>query len=272
MTDDPRLKDEAILHYEEEGGIGLLRLNRPARRNALDGVLRRALAGQLQALAQDPPRVLVLAGSGGHFCVGGDIEDMRGGDVSPQESQRRLEEEYHPVLRGLAYLSCPVVAAIDGCCFGAGLSLALACDYLLCSDRARFGLPFLRLGVIPDCGALYTLPRLVGPLRAKALMLGARELSAVQAYELGLCAEVVAPERLSGRAMAVARQLAQASPVAMRGIKQALLAEHSGSLESLLAFEARTQADCRSTPHHQRAVADFLDKRPLAYGGIRHED
>ncbi|SPU49746.1 enoyl-CoA hydratase/isomerase [Bordetella trematum] len=96
MTDDPRLKDEAILHYEEEDGIGLLRLNRPARRNALDGVLRRALARQLLVLAQDPPRVLVLAGNGGHFCVGGDIEDMRGGTFPRRRASAALRRNTIP--------------------------------------------------------------------------------------------------------------------------------------------------------------------------------
>jgi len=260
------------LHYREVGPVGVLMLNRPSRRNALDSPLRLALREQFLALAERPPAVLVLTGSGEHFCAGGDIDDMRAADFSAETSRRRLIEEYHPIVRGLAELPCPVVAAIDGCCYGAGFGLALACDYLLCSDRARFCLSFLRLGVIPDCGALYTLPRLVGSLRAKALMLTTRELDAAEALALGICAETTKPETLQGRAMEFASQLAHASPIALRGIKMGVQTAATQSLDDLLSFEAAAQAECRATKYHQEALRDFLEKRPMAYAGTHHED
>lgn len=255
-----------------EPRVGILTLNRPARRNALDAGLRRALGEQLQALSTSPPAVLILTGSGAHFCAGGDIEDMRAADFSLLTSRRRLTQEYHPLVRGLVALDCPVVAAIDGCCFGAGFSLALACDYLLCSNRARFGLSFLRLGVVPDCGAFHILPRIVGAQRAKALMLSTRELDAAEVFNLGICAEVTLPETLQGRAREVASQLALASPVAMRAIKKGVQLGAVSSLDEVLAFEAQAQAECRSTAHHQDAVRAFLEKRPPAYRGIAYED
>jgi len=260
------------LRYREVGAVGVLMLNRPSRRNALNAGLRFALREQLQALSARPPAVLVLTGSGEHFCAGGDIDDMRAADFSPETSRRRLIEEYHPIVRGLAELPCPVVAAIDGCCYGAGFSLALACDYLLCSDRARFCLSFLRLGVVPDCGVLYTLPRLVGSHRAKALMLTTREMNAAEALALGICAETTSAEKLHGRAMEFASQLAHASPIALRGIKQGVQAAATQSLGDLLTFEAAAQAECRATTYHQDALRAFLEKQPLAYAGTYHED
>jgi 2-(1,2-epoxy-1,2-dihydrophenyl)acetyl-CoA isomerase len=161
-------------------------------------------------------------------------------------------------------LDKPVVAAVDGAAYGAGFSLALAADFIVASTRARFAMSFVRMGVVPDCAAFYTLPRVVGVQRAGELMLSGREVSAQEALRLGIATELVEPDALQARAQAIARSFVGASPVALSLIKRSLSLAAS-DLPSLLEQEANAQALAMGTPEHREAVRCFLEKKPLPF-------
>jgi 2-(1,2-epoxy-1,2-dihydrophenyl)acetyl-CoA isomerase len=169
----------------------------------------------------------------------------------------------HHWLRDLILLDKPVIAAVDGAAFGAGFSLALAADFILATPRARFCMSFLRIGLLPDCGAFYTLPRKVGPQRARELMLSAREVGGEEALRIGIAMELHEPGQLLPRAQALARSFTDASPTAVSTIKRALA--DAGELAQLLDTEAAGQALAFGTPDHKSAVQRFLDKQPPAF-------
>lgn len=259
------------LRYALRGEVGVLTLDRPHKRNALDTILRREICEVLQAIANHGviPKALVICGSGTHFCAGGDIADMKDGDPSAETGRSRLINEYHVIVESLLSLPCPVIAAVDGVAFGAGFSLALACDYIIATQRARFCLSFLRMGVIPDSAALYTLPRIVGIQRAKALMLTTREISSLEAMDMGIVAELCIVDSLEARALQIASQLAQASPTAVSAIKQALNVSLESSLSTMLQIEANAQGVCRSTTYHRNAIDRFLNKQTPLFSEIQ---
>jgi 2-(1,2-epoxy-1,2-dihydrophenyl)acetyl-CoA isomerase len=152
-----------------------------------------------------------------------------------------------------------VIAAVDGAAAGAGFSLALVADFILATPRARFCMSFMKVGLVPDCGAFYTLPRIVGVQRAKELMLSARDVEGAEALQLGIAMELHAPEQLLPRAQALAASFVQASPAAVSLVKRSL-AGWGGELPALLEQEANAQALAMGTAEHRVAVKRFLDK------------
>jgi len=157
-------------------------------------------------------------------------------------------------------LDRPVIAAVDGVCYGAGFSFALAADFVIASTRARFCMPFMKVGLVPDCGAFYTLPRVVGLARAKDLVFTAREISAAQAKEMGAVLEVVEPEALRARAAQIAASLAAASPIAFGLAKRALNQSLGSDLRTMLEIEAAAQGIAFTTGFHHEAVKRFREK------------
>jgi 2-(1,2-epoxy-1,2-dihydrophenyl)acetyl-CoA isomerase len=162
----------------------------------------------------------------------------------------------------LLNLDRPVIAAVDGPAYGAGFGLALAADFILATPRARFCLSFLRLGVVPDCGVMYTLPRVVGLQRAKELAFSTREIDADEARQMGIVFEVHTPEQIGQRAFQLALSFTQASPTALSVTKRALNASLHSSLATMLELEANGQAIARSTAYHRDAIARFVGKQP----------
>lgn len=254
---------EAI-RYEVSDGVATLTLNRPAQRNALDAVMRDEIAEAIAEVRRDRGiRALVLAGSGGAFCAGGDLRSMdTGGDA---EVARNRMADLHLWLEGLLTLDRPVIAAVDGPAYGAGFGLALAADIIIASPRARFCLSFLRLGLIPDCGVFYTLPRMVGMQRARELIFSARELGAEQARDWGIVLEIQPEDCIDARARELAQSFVQASPTAVSLIKNALNASLGSDLRTMLEMEATGQGLARSTDYHRSAVARFLAREPLPF-------
>jgi len=251
--------------YSVEGAVATLTLNRPAQRNAIDLTMRAEIASCIEALKRDRTvRALVITGAGGAFCGGG---DLRGIQAAPQDGAawRERLHDAHSWVGALIALDRPVIAAVDGPAFGAGFSLALAADFVVASPRARFCLSFMRLGLVPDFGALYTLPRIVGVQRAKELMLSAREVAADEALRLGIAFEIVAAERVLARAQALAASFVDASPLAVSLVKRALAAAPSAGLDATLELEADAQALCFGSAAHREAVARFLDKQPASF-------
>jgi len=246
-------------------GIATLTLNRPEKKNALDLSIRDEIADALARVrGTESARALILAGAGSDFCSGGDIRSMAATEITAEAGRRRMRD-IHAWLRDLIEFERPVIAAVDGVAFGAGFSLALTADFILATPRARFCASFQRLGLVPDSGILYTLPRAIGLQRAKALLLSAREIDAVTAQDWGIVDEIVAAESLAERARAIARSLAGASGTALALTKSALERSFESDLSSMLEFEAAAQGVAFATDYHRAAVKRFLDKQPLLF-------
>ena len=249
------------IRCDVEDGIATLTLNRPASLNALSRHMADELVSALTALAADDNvRVLVLRGAGDAFCAGGDVRDMA--NHGPRSASlawagmacfRRLTLALHEFPR-------PVIAAADGVAFGAGMSLLLLSDLVLLSDRARLCLVFQRIGLVPDCAALWTLPRLVGLQRAKALAYSAREIDAREALALGLALEVLLPDRLDARARQLAQAIARGSPTSLALTKRAIDASLQIDIDTLLTVEAASQAVALQSSEHIEAVRRFAAK------------
>jgi len=248
-------------------GICTLTMNRPEARNAFSDEMRAAFAEVVPRIADDAAvRAVILTGAGGAFCAGGDIRAMlamRG--KSTVESGRARMLGVQPWMRRLAELDKPLIAAVDGPAFGAGFSLALMADFVLVSPRARFGMSFAKIGLVPDFAAMYSLPRVLGVQRAKELMLSAREVDADEALRLGIAMEIVPADALMPRALALAASFNGASPLAVSLVKRELGMALATDLRSALANEADHQALCFQSAYHGEAVQRFLDKQPAAF-------
>ena len=251
------------IRYEVREQVATLTLAHAATRNALGPQMREEVAEVVRGVKRDGSiRALVITGASGHFCSGGDLRNIASVGLDNQGWRERLHE-LHSWLQDLLTLDRPVIAAVDGAAFGAGFGLALAADFVIATPRARFCVSFLRVGLVPDCGVFYTLPRIVGPQRAKELMLSAREVGADEALRLGITMELQPPEQLLGRAQAIAASFVHASPVAVSLIKRAVAA--GGDLATQLEHEANAQALAMGTQTHRDAVQDFLAKRPARF-------
>jgi 2-(1,2-epoxy-1,2-dihydrophenyl)acetyl-CoA isomerase len=211
-------------------------------------------------------RAVLVTGAGRAFCSGGDIAQMDP-DRPPRESRRRMLKLLHEVFIPLAQLEKPVVAAVNGHAHGAGLSLAMACDLVFAARSAQFSLAFARLGLIPDCGALYFLPRLVGPARAKELVFSARRFGAEEAAELGLVHRVVDDAELLPTALEQARALAHGPTVALSMAKRLLDQSSMLSIDDMAELEAYGQSVAVATVDHREGVAAFHEKRQAEFSG-----
>lgn len=254
------MADEQPLLVENVDGVATLTLNRPQQKNALNMPMRDALREAVQQIRADRTvRAVVLRGAGTDFCSGGDIRAM---NVTEAEAGRNRMDDLHGWLSMLVDLDRPVVAAIDGVAYGAGFSLALLADFVVASPRARFCMPFMKVGLVPDCGALYTLPRVVGMARARDLVFSAREIGAEEARQIGAVFEIVPEDRLHGRARQLARSLAAASPVAFGLAKRALNQSLGSDVRAMLEMESLGQGIAYTTTYHREAVRRFKEKEP----------
>lgn len=257
----------STVDFQVQDHVATITLNRPQARNAIDAAMKAELAQVVPAIVADRSiRAVILTGAGGAFCAGGDLRGMAEARPTMTHAgwrQRMLDVQ--PWLSALIELDRPVIAAVDGPAYGAGFGLALAADFVLASPRASFCLSFMRVGLGPDFGAVYTLPRVVGVQRAKELMLSAREVKAEEALRLGIVMEVLPAERLMSRAQALARSFAGASALATRLIKQDVAQALASDLPTMLALEAEHQAQCFGDPYQAEAVQRFLDKQPALF-------
>jgi 2-(1,2-epoxy-1,2-dihydrophenyl)acetyl-CoA isomerase len=248
-------------------GVATLTLNRPEVRNALNMTMRRDLEVALAQLdeARDV-RVVVVRGAGEHFCAGGDVKLMRDHPMTAAEGQSRVEAINRAIL-ALARLRVPTIAMVDGAAAGAGCNLALACDLVVASDRARFGELFARIGLIPDAGGTFFLPRRVGLARAKELIFTADMIDAREAERVGLVNRVVPAAALEAETYALARRIADGPPRVLAAAK-ALLDRASGlDLQSALHWEALTQGEMIAAADHREGLRAFFEKRPPRFTG-----
>ncbi len=262
---------EARVRYERQGTTAVVTLDNPATRNSLGPELKDGLAAAIAQVKVDPEvRAVVLAGANGAFCAGGDLRGIASAGQLESDGMRARMHATHAILRELLMLDRPVIAAVDGAAYGAGFSLALAADFVLVTPRARFCMVFMRMGLVPDCGATYTLPRVVGAQRARELFLSAREVGAAEALSLGIAMEQHEQPALLPRALALAESFAGASPLAVSLVKRITL--DPGALERALEDEANGQALCFQTTPHRQAVQRFFDKQPLAFQWPTHKE
>ncbi len=255
-------------------GVAEFSHQRPATRNVMSMDLRADYKDMLVRVESDLSiRVLIITGSGGSFCAGGDVKGMlarqAGGDPSGQSvaqiARTRLQGDHRNWLDRLRSLEVPVIAAVDGPAFGAGVSLCLMADFTLASTRASFCSVFAKIGAVPDFGSLYTLPRVVGLAKAKELMMTARRFGPEEAKALGLVYAIHEPDALLGAAHRLAARLAQGPREALGMIKSSLNRSFDVDYQTMGEIEAHQQALAMCMPFHADAVARFVRREPLAY-------
>lgn len=234
-------------------------LNRPDKRNALNPALRLALIDALAAALDDPAcAAIVLTGAGGHFCAGGDIDSMAG--MTVQDSRARMKSN-HKLVAMVANAEKPVIAAVEGYAVGAGAGLALLADTVVLGESGSIGFPFFKIGLIPDYGILWSLPRRVGAARARQILLYARMLKGRAALDAGLADELVADGAAADRAVALATELSAMPPHAFALAKRQLALQPE-SLDAALEMEAIGQALSQQTGEFAEGRTAFLEKRP----------
>ncbi len=255
-----------VLRLEIADAVATITLDRPAALNALTVPLKEALLAALRDVAADRAvRAVVLTGAGRAFCAGQDLRERLEPDAAPLADEIRLR--YNPLIRAMRTLDKPIVAAVNGVAAGAGASLALACDIRIAAAGATFVLAFGRVGLIPDTGATWLLPRLVGGSKAAELALTGDPLTAADAERLGLVARIVDGERVVAEAQDVAARLAAGAPLALALTKRALDAAWESSFEDQLETEARLQGEAGATADHAEGIAAFLARRPAVFRG-----
>ena len=243
--------------------IAVLTLNRPAVMNALNTVMRAEITEAVQDAGRRA-RVLVMTGAGKSFCSG---QDLGTGAVGDLDLEATLRDEYVPMLRAIFDCTIPTIAAVNGPAAGAGANLALAADVVIASDAAYFVQAFTRIGLIPDAGGTYWLPRQIGAARAMGAALFADKVSAQQAADWGMIWEAVADAEFEAHWQRRAWQLAQGPTVAYTRVKTALRQSSSNDLDSQLALEAKLQGECGNSRDFREGVVAFLEKRPAAFEG-----
>jgi enoyl-CoA hydratase/carnithine racemase len=253
-----------------DGAVGTVIINRPEKLNAFAGRMRQDAAQALADLAADTAiRVVVVTGAGRAFCAGADVAYMKSllerGDT---EGFTALVEAGRAVVTAIRETPKPVIASVNGPAAGGGANLALACDVRIASDRASIGQTFTRIGLHPDWGGTYLLPRLVGPSRALELFFSGEMVGAAEALRLGLFSRVVPHERLAAETAALAHALAAQPPLALALVKQAVYASEGRSLAATLDLELQHQLRCFASQDAREGFAAFLEKRSPSFQGM----
>ena len=249
--------------------IQTITLNRPDRLNAFVGHMRRDLAEALEHAASDRKvRVVIITGAGRAFCAGGDIAFMA------ELMQRRDAEEFSRILGAgrrvilaIRQMTKPVIASINGPASGAGCNLALACDLRIASTAATFSQSFAKVGLHPDWGGTYFLPRLVTPNKACEMFFLGESIDAAEAARLGIVNQVVAPEELESATMQLAERLRASPPIALAAAKHAVYMSHGAELEEMLRYETEVQLRCFESDDGHEGVHAFLEKREPKFTG-----
>ncbi len=266
---NPSADPDAPLQCSVESGLAILRLNRPAKLNSINAELYEALMAALDRIDRDTGiRAVYLTGGGRAFCSGQDLsERKRGVDAPPLDLSRTIEAKWNPLARTLRYLRVPIVCAVNGVAAGAGVSLALSCDVVFAARSARFVLSFARIGMVPDTGLTWLLPRLIGSARATALALSGEPLAAETAEQWGLIWRCVDDEALESAARSFAQALAQGPTLGLSATKKVMRQSPDNAFETQIELERREQRACGFSEDYQEGVAAFLAKRPPVYQG-----
>lgn len=255
---------EAAVLYEIKNQVGIITLNRPKSLNAINPEVSRLLFEHFQdAAVNESVRAIVLTGAGKGFCSGEDLTDVND-DTSPAKI---ILERYIPLIKLIRSIEKPIICAVNGVAAGAGFSLVLACDMRIASENASFGQVFVKLGLIPDAGSTYFLPRLVGSGRALEMMLTGEIIDAAEAKRIGLVSKVYRREDLLAQAVKMAERLARSAPLAIANIKKLMLLSDENTLEQQMLNEAEIQEELGHTEDFKEGTRAFLEKRRPVFKG-----
>jgi len=258
--------DFKFITYEVAGGVATITLNRPEVYNALNDGITYELQDAWKAVAKDDEvRVVVLTGSGKAFCSGQDLKAASGQEK--RSFMDSLQKRYNPIIRAMRTLPKPILCKLNGVAAGAGCSLALACDMIIASEEATLIEVFINIGLVPDSGSAYFLPRLVGMAKAFELCSMGSRVKAAEALQLGLVNKVVVAEQLDAAVKEYTDYFAQAPTKSIGLIKKMLAKSATSGLDEVLEYEAYCQEIAGSTHDYKEGVTAFLEKRKPAFKG-----
>jgi 2-(1,2-epoxy-1,2-dihydrophenyl)acetyl-CoA isomerase len=256
--------------YELNERVAVITFNRPEALNALSLQLTKDLFSSIQKAIEDEARAVILTGEGRAFCSGGDLREMQ----SMWQKEGRIEafmeeplKALHDAILLIRETPIPFLAAVQGVCAGAGTNFALACDLVFAAENASFNEAFVRIGLSPDCGGSFFLPRAVGEKRAAEIFMTGETLSAERALAIGMINRVVAPETLAEESLKMARRLALAPTASIGRIKQLLNATFANDLSGQLDLEHRLQIESGKGNDFKEGVQAFFEKRPPNFTG-----
>lgn len=255
---------------ENEGAVRTLRMNRPDVLNAFNDDLLTTLAKEVKLAAKDDSvRCLVIAAAGRAFCSGQDLDTVkeRMADPNAPELGQHLRKHYNPLILNLRTMEKPVIASVNGVAAGAGCSLALACDLRIAAESASFIEVFINVGLVPDSGSTFTLPRLVGMGRAMEMCFTGRKIGAEEALRIGLVNQVAADDELAATTTKLASKLAKMPTRGIGMTKRALNRAWTSDLPDQLEYEAHLQTTAGQTEDHIEGVKSFLEKRKPVFKG-----
>ena len=258
-----------MIRTKTDNHISTITLDRPEKLNAFGGTMREDLLASLRAADGDPDcRVVVITGAGRAFCAGGDVEYMAGLQKAGNVGDfRKLLDAGRDIVTTIVEMAKPVIASVNGVAAGAGCNLALACDYRIASDAAKLGETFVRIGLHPDWGGTWFLPRLVGPSRALEILMTGRMVDAAEALAIGMVDRVVPAADLAALTAALAGKIAQGPPLAIAGIKRALAASRTNTLRAQAGLENEHQSAAFLSSDAGEGMAAFFEKRPPRFEG-----
>ncbi len=256
----------AWIETTDRGSVRWLTLSHPGRRNAVPLTGWAELTEAFAAFEASSARVLVITGADGDFCAGADLDPagLEEGGIASRNDRMKV---VGAAALALHRTTKPTVAAVDGVAVGAGMNLALGCDAVIATTRARFSEIFVARGLTVDFGGTWLLPRIVGLQRAKELALSGRIVEADEALHLGLCLELVEPEDLEAAATALAESFARGAPIGQMFAKQGINAAWEASFADAVSWEGQSQSICFSTADVTEGVQAFLEKRPPGFTG-----
>jgi 2-(1,2-epoxy-1,2-dihydrophenyl)acetyl-CoA isomerase len=256
------------VQYAVDGAVATVTLSRPEARNALSNQTKQELLAALRRAAGDAAvRAVVLTGQGRAFCAGQDLREHADALAAGDSLGNTVRDHYNPIAETIATMPKPVIAAVNGVAAGAGAAFAFACDYRLAARSASVTMAFSAIGLGPDSGSSWTLPRLVGTARAMELIMLSQPISASRAEELGIFQRVVEDDELAGAAAELAAQLAAGPTAAYAAIKEAVAYGATHTLAESLAHEEQMQARLGATRDHRAATEAFLNKQRPVFEG-----
>jgi 2-(1,2-epoxy-1,2-dihydrophenyl)acetyl-CoA isomerase len=250
-----------------ENGIKRITFNNPSRRNAVDSETIKAFSDAIARSADDETRVVIVSGAGESFCAGAELHSINPAEMARRDVTAMIREDVNPGIRAMRELPKPIIARVHGHAGGLGCNYALASDIIIASEKAFFGQLFIRIGLMPDGGGTYFLPRLIGYHRAFELMTFGDPVPAQQAFELGIVNRVVPFDKLDAVVDAFSMRLAEGPGLAIAKVKAGLNFSLQTDLAGALEFEAVNQDDCFRSDDFKEGVTAFLQKRNAVFSG-----